>query len=406
MQRFVSLFVLIAVVFSLVIPGMIIVNADEDITWNYGLNGCRGFNENTYSPIVRHTDGKSDSNWRDGSMTGNGTMALIESCDPSEDVIIFNNTKLVLGTNDIFDVANIADHIDEIKKTAADRSNPGQWQSWVYEYWNETYGTPNNNRDGHLSSNTKAYHPAAQLRIKNNDYTAYDKYNRYTNFETGEIGMQWAKDGKQFSSRTFISRADDVAVTIIEAPEGDDLDLTLSVDNLLEMGIDSTSMKSRGVEIRPESKEIVKQDENGYSLGQYVKYGDFNAKGDNPDNPDAHGAKGGYATAIRLVTGEDAEVSYNEETPYEITVNEKFNVEDDTQTFNKTITTPTLTVSGTDTLMLVQKSMFGLTDTITLKMLKNCTTHLLSKSTACSEWFPSRLMNHRQSLPMNRRQSL
>ena len=86
--------------------------------WKYGLNGDRGFNENTFATIERNTDGGSDSNWRDGSMTGNGTMGLIESCDPAEDVIIYNDTRLVLGTNDIFEVADVAVNIDEIRKTA------------------------------------------------------------------------------------------------------------------------------------------------------------------------------------------------------------------------------------------------------------------------------------------------
>ncbi len=337
----------IVTVLSLMAP-MASVRAAEDNMWKYGLNGAKGFNENTYSEIVKQTTGGSSNNWRDASMTGNGETAIIENFSPSEDVIIYNNTKLVLGTNDIYDVADVSANLDNIRKTAADRTNPGQWQGWVKNYWNSQYGASN-----HLSSNTKTYHPAAQLRIKNNSYTSHDEYNRYTNFETGEIGMQWRKDGKEYNSRTFVSRADDTVVTIIEAPEGEELNLTFSVDNLLEMGIDSTSMKTRGVEICPESKEITKQDENGYSFGQIVKYGDFNAKG-NDSNPDAHGAKGGYATAIRLLPGDGAVITENSYT-HQITANEKFNTADDTQKFTKSITTPTLTLTGTDKVMLVSK---------------------------------------------------
>ena len=110
-----------------------------------------------------------------------------------------------------------------------------------------------------MSTNTKMYHPGAELRIKNNAYTSHTDYNRWTNFETGEIGSQWIDaDGKEWNRRTFSSRADNVNVTIIEAPEDGELDLTLSVDNLLEMGIDSASLKNKGITEAPESKEIVR----------------------------------------------------------------------------------------------------------------------------------------------------
>lgn len=326
----------------------VVVQASDDDNWKYGLNGARGFNENTYSTISRQTEGKSDSNWRDGSMTGNGEMGIIESCDPAEDVIIFNNTKLVLGSNEIYDVADVSANLDSIRKTAADRTNPGQWQGWVKQYWGEKYGNSN-----HLSSSTKMYHPAAQLRIKNNDYDGNDSYNRYTNFESGEIGMQWKKDGEEYNSRTFISRADGVAVTIIEAQEGETLNLSLSIDNLLEMGIDSTAMVNKGIEICPQSKEIIRKDDNGYSFGQIAKYGDFNISG-NDDNPDAYGAKGGYATAIRLIADDSAIVTERMDT-HNITANEKFNTSDPSQKVNAEINTPVLDVTGTSSIMLVSK---------------------------------------------------
>ncbi len=338
-----------SVIITALILGASVLNISASAAeWKYGLGNSKGFNENTYKTIERQTEGKTNNNWRDGSMTGNGEMGLIESCDPFEDVIIFNNTKLVLGTNDIYEVADVSSNLDLIRKTAADRTNPGQWQGWVRTYWSNKYGA-----DNHLSSNTKAYHPAAQLRIKNNAYTGNDRYNRYTNFESGEIGMQWKKDGNEYNSRTFISRPDNVAVTVIEAPNGQSLDLTLSIDNLLEMAIEATSMQSRGVEICPQSKEIIKKDSNGYSLGQIVKYGDFNVKG-SASNPDAYGAKGGYATAIRLITDDGAVISESVD-EHSITAHQNFNTSDPTQKLAAQITTPKLNITGTNSIMLVSK---------------------------------------------------
>ena len=147
----------VAIIITMLAMGDVCTNATENDMWKYGLNGAKGFNETTYSSIVRQTSGGSNNNWRDGSMTGNGEMGLIESCDPAEDVIIFNNTKLILGTNDIYDVADVSANLDAIRKTAADRTNPGQWQGWVRNYWSGVYGTPASYAEGHLSSNTKMF---------------------------------------------------------------------------------------------------------------------------------------------------------------------------------------------------------------------------------------------------------
>lgn len=342
----------IAIIVMAFSAGTVSAIASENSMWKYGLNGAKGFNESTYSKITKNTNGTSSSNWRNGSMTGNGEMSVIESMAPDEDVIIFNNTKLVLGSNEIYDVADVAANLDSIRKTAADRSNPGQWQGWVRNYWNGIYGTPTG-ASGHISSSTKMYHPAAQLRIKNNKYSAADKYNRYTNFETAEIGSQWTNaEGTEYNTRTFVSREDGVAVTVIEVSDGEELDITLSVDNLMEMGIDSTAMINKGIEIAPESKEIVKADNAGYSIGQIVKYGDFNIKG-NDTNADAYGAKGGYATAIRVIS--DGTIEQLEDDVHTSTIHRYFNTEDSSKTFEKEIITPQLRITGGSRVTLVSK---------------------------------------------------
>lgn len=141
--------------------------------WKYGIGDSKGFNENTYSNINKYTDGSSNSNWRDGSMTGNGEQALIESGAPDEDTIIFNNTKLVLGSNEIFEVMDISSNLDSIRTTAADRSNPGAWTGWVRNARNEKYGAGASTAGNDMSTNTKMYHPGAELRIKNNAYTSH-----------------------------------------------------------------------------------------------------------------------------------------------------------------------------------------------------------------------------------------
>ena len=52
------------------------------LTWKYGIGESIGFNENTYKTVEKST---TNNNWRDGSVTANGEIGFIESCDPDED---------------------------------------------------------------------------------------------------------------------------------------------------------------------------------------------------------------------------------------------------------------------------------------------------------------------------------
>lgn len=197
-------------------------------TWKYGIGESVGFNENTYKTVEKST---TNDNWRDGSVTANGEIGFIESCDPDEDVFIFNNTKIVTDGADIYDTPVISNILDE-QRTGAIERNKFPWIQAVDDYAQSEYGT------GWGITWPRKYQPAAQYRIKNNDYTSDNSnlYNRYTNYETGEVGVQW-KDtaGNEWNRRSFASRSDDVIVTYIEAPEGQDLDITISVDNMVEM---------------------------------------------------------------------------------------------------------------------------------------------------------------------------
>jgi hypothetical protein len=182
-------------------------------TWKYGLGDAMGFNENTYKTIQKAA---TNDNWRDGSVTANGEIGFIESCDPDEDVFILNNTKIVQDGTDIYETPVISGVLDEQRKGAVERGK-FPWIDAVSRYASDQYGT------GWGTTWPRPYQPAAQYRIKNNSYTNANSsnYNRYTNYETGEVGVQWKDDsGNEWNRRSFASRSDDVIVTYIEAPEG------------------------------------------------------------------------------------------------------------------------------------------------------------------------------------------
>ena len=301
--------------------------------WKYGIGDAMGFNENTYKSIEKST---SSVNWRDGSVTANGEIGFIESCDPKEDVFIFNNTKIVTDNTEIYETPNISGILDQQRLGAINRDD-FSWINEVNRYAQETYGT------GWGMEWTRKYQPAAQYRIINNSYSAEnsENYNRYTNYETGEVGVQWKDNsGNEWNRRSFASRSDEIIVTYIEAPEGEELDITITMDHMVEMCTRGT------VYNRPDSDYVVTEDDKGYAFGMVAKYPIQNRKGSKQPE-EALFARGGWGTATRIVTSGNIDYAADKRN---ITVQSGFG--------GGTISNandPKLTITGTNSAMLITK---------------------------------------------------
>ena len=267
-----------------------------DGEWKYGLGDAVGFNESTYESVEKKATKES---WREGSVSANGEMAFIESCDPKEDVFIFNNTKIVSDGTDIYETPVISDILDKQRKGAIERKR-FPWINAVNKYASSTYGT------SWGLTWPRSYQPAAQYRIINNSYSSENanNYNRYTNYETGEVGVQWKDDkGNEWNRKSFASRSDDIIVTYIEAPDEKDLDITLSMDHIVEMHNSGTTNPC------PESDYVVTKDANGYAFGMVGKYPIQNRKGSKNKQPTKF-AYGGWGTATRILTDGNLTLSW------------------------------------------------------------------------------------------------
>ncbi|MBE5927882.1 MAG: hypothetical protein E7267_00670 [Lachnospiraceae bacterium] len=304
----------------------------SDSEWKYGLGDAIGFNESTYKTIDKKT---GNDNWKEGSVTANGEIGFIESCDPREDVFIFNNTKIVTDNQDIYETPVISNILDEQRKGAIYRNN-FPWVSAVDSYASSQYGT------GWGLTWSRPYQPAAQYRIINNDYSSENSslYNRYTNYETGEVGVQWKDNsGNEWNRRSFASRSDEIIVTYIEAPEGKDLNITLTMDHLVEMRNLGTVWN------RPDTDYVVTEDDNGYAFGMVAKYPIWNRKGSKNVQPTKF-SSGGWGTATRVVTS--GNINYN---AARRTIDVPSNFQGGTINAND----PRLTVTGTNSVMLITK---------------------------------------------------
>ncbi|WRS28641.1 LamG-like jellyroll fold domain-containing protein [Oscillospiraceae bacterium MB08-C2-2] len=295
--------------------------------FKYRLDDALGFNENTYKTIPKATG--TQNNWWDGSVSANGEIGFIQSGDPNEDVFIFNNTKIVSDGADFYETPVLHPVLDAQKAGAVTRANNNAfpWITQTNTYSNEQYGT------GWGTTWPRPYQPAAQYRIKNNDYTQENStvYNRYTNFETGEVGVQWKdKEGNEWNRRSFASRSDDIIVTYIESPDEKDLNLTLTIDNYRQISnANNVTLPIDYVVTQKEGKVV--------AYGLVGKYEVANRKG-SKNVKERLFAHGGWGTATQIIT--DGTVGYQANTQ---------------QISGTTYNNPTITVTGTKSLMLITK---------------------------------------------------
>ena len=308
----------------------------ESSGWTRGLNGALGWNEDTYYSIAKRT---SNNNWRQALASANGEIAFMESGDPDEDVFIFNNTKIVYDATGLHEAPDIAGVLDE-QRSGAINYDRWVWNDAANAWDQQTYGISG----GRGMVWSRPYQPAAQYRIKNNDYTAANRtnYNRWTNYETAEVGAQWRDaSGNEWNRRSFASRADDVIVTYIEAPAGKTLDLTLTMDHLTDMRNEGT------VDALPDSDYVITQ-EGGKAVGfgTVAKYQIRNDMGSRNPNKTLF-SYGGWASATRIVTTGSVEYTAAKRT---VAANSGFSV---SQAFEAN--DPRLHITDTSSVLLITK---------------------------------------------------
>ena len=329
---------LIAVLAFGMLPNAFPVAEAADAAWRYGLNGALGWNEDTYYTVEKRT---SNNNWRQGLASANGEIAFLESGDPNEDVFIFNNTKIVYDDNGVHEAPVLSDIIDQ-QRAGAINYNQWIWNQAANTYDQNTYGI--NGGRGMVWS--RPYQPAAQYRIKNNDYTSANRtnYNRYTNYETAEVGAQWKDaDGNEWDRRSFASRADNVIVTYIEAPAGKTLNLTVSMDHITDMRNEGT------VDALPATDYVVSQEGGAVvGFGTVGKYQTRNITGTKNTEKTLF-SYGGWASATRIVSDSSCRIDYDPATRT-VAQNSGFSV---SQAFQAN--DPKLHITGTNSVMLITK---------------------------------------------------
>lgn len=206
-----------------------------------------------------------DSRWRQGMVSGNGMQGFITSGDPYSDTYIYQNMHFIIPNDNPRDCPVTFDELETVKQAIVKGEDIVDDASYDDVY---------------------TYHPGAQMRITMDADRAND-YVRYTDYETGQVGVHYSDKNGVWDRKAFTSMADGAVITqITSSSTGSKVNMTLSVDDI------STIAKfGDGSETGIRYKKIV-SDSADY-ITMVAHYPSF----ENSELKD-----GGYATLTYIVT--------------------------------------------------------------------------------------------------------
>ena len=161
---------------------------------------------------------RSANSWEEYLVSGNGTMGLMVAGNPYDEVQVYNHTNLFLPIHEPLTPPSQGNHLAKIRQMMLD----GQYRE-ASEFLVEL-----SHADGFgRKRQSDLFVPAYQLHITS-DSLRTTNYTRSVDFESGQISVSWKNRRGQFERRSFVSRADQVAVTEISGTKP--FDLALNVD--------------------------------------------------------------------------------------------------------------------------------------------------------------------------------
>ncbi|WP_195891809.1 glycosyl hydrolase family 95 catalytic domain-containing protein [Anaeromassilibacillus senegalensis] len=231
---------------------------------------------------------KDHLRWRESMVTGNGEIALLESCNPLSDVMIFQNTKFNMPNNDRMDTPAVYQKLDELRQAMVKdpyaAETEGKAWKLIEAQAKKSWGIAEDEK--WACGYDYSYHPGNQLRVDMEGRGETQNYKRWTNYEKAEIGVGFEDKAGVWLRRTFTSRADNVIITeYTQSSEGEKLDLTLSLDDISSIPRESGNT--------PDVRYKVLVPEDVSYIGQIVHYPVFENSFLN---------EGGYAGVTRVLT--------------------------------------------------------------------------------------------------------
>lgn len=168
---------------------------------------------NSFSEVTR----EGDLSWCDGMVSGNGVQGVIASGAPYNETMIYQNINFIMPSDQPRHTPEeVTNQLEEARQAVVNMDD-----SWDIHGRSRTYDY--------------CFHPSHQLRI-NIDPKEYSDYKRWTDYETAEIGVTYTDSRGTWERKTFVSREDDVIITVISKSSlQTGVSLTVSIDDIKTM---------------------------------------------------------------------------------------------------------------------------------------------------------------------------
>jgi alpha-L-fucosidase 2 len=143
--------------------------------------------------------------WREAMPCGNGTLTALVYGSISPETILFNHESL-WHEGRIAPLPDISSNLPQLRKLLSQGD---------FKTANELY--PQKLYEKGFQPLLPKFHPAFDLKIKMPSEHAFSAYQRYLDFETGHVSVEWHDGDMVFERQFFVSLADNVAVMRIRS---------------------------------------------------------------------------------------------------------------------------------------------------------------------------------------------
>ncbi len=145
--------------------------------------------------------------WEQALISGNGRVGALVFGQPVDETIIVNHARLFLPLNKPLMPPNTASRLSEIRSLMS----RGLYQEAA------DLVVAQSHQDGYEGKRwTDPFVPAFDVRIEMLGQGKTDQYARSVDFSTGEASVGWLSDGRAYTRKLFVSRADDLIVIQIK----------------------------------------------------------------------------------------------------------------------------------------------------------------------------------------------
>jgi alpha-L-fucosidase 2 len=154
--------------------------------------------------------------WDYGFLTGNGRIGAVVYGQPSDETIVFNHARLYLPQPRP-PLVDLGKYIPDVHRIIREEGFEAA-QDFIMEQAT---------LQGHFNYHSDPFHYAFELKLEMPANGSVKDYLRTTDFETGEVVVNWRDDTGRYLRRLFVSRPDNVAVLSVKSPDSGKISLSI-----------------------------------------------------------------------------------------------------------------------------------------------------------------------------------